>query len=155
MKMATIGIDLAKTVFQIHGVDDYGKPVVRSNCSPSHGCKHEELSQAATGGRAAKRAANALRNPRTAFAASQTGANAAASLGSLEGAVASGISLLFEPRYHLVCDTEVAAVQIGSRPNESTHCSVRRLRHAPTASNAELNVALGRITAFTLASSAL
>jgi hypothetical protein len=67
----------------------------------------------------------------------------------------SGISLLSEPRYRLVRDTEVAAVQICSRPNESTHCSVRRLRQAPTASNAELNVALGRITAFTLASSAL
>jgi hypothetical protein len=67
----------------------------------------------------------------------------------------SGIGLLSEPRYHLVRDTEVTAVQICSRANESTHCSVRRLRQARTASNAELNVALGRITAFTLASSAL
>ena len=29
MKITTIGIDLAKIVFQIHGVDDRGKVVVR------------------------------------------------------------------------------------------------------------------------------
>ena len=29
MKVTTIGIDLAKTVFQVHGVDSSGKPVVR------------------------------------------------------------------------------------------------------------------------------
>ena len=28
MKVTTIGIDLAKTVFQVHGVDGCGKPVV-------------------------------------------------------------------------------------------------------------------------------
>jgi transposase len=28
MKTTTIGIELAKTVFQIHGVDDHGKPVI-------------------------------------------------------------------------------------------------------------------------------
>jgi transposase len=29
MKITTVGIDLAKNVFQIHGVDDHGKPVLR------------------------------------------------------------------------------------------------------------------------------
>jgi transposase len=29
MKITTIGIDLAKTIFQIHGVDQYGKTIVR------------------------------------------------------------------------------------------------------------------------------
>ena len=29
MKITTIGIDLAKTVFQIHGIDERGKVVVR------------------------------------------------------------------------------------------------------------------------------
>lgn len=29
MKITTIGIDLAKEVFQIHGVDEYGKAVLR------------------------------------------------------------------------------------------------------------------------------
>ena len=29
MKITTIGIDLAKEVFQIHGVDDHGKTVLR------------------------------------------------------------------------------------------------------------------------------
>lgn len=28
MKITTVGIDLAKTVFQVHGVDQRGKPVV-------------------------------------------------------------------------------------------------------------------------------
>ena len=40
MKITTIGIDLAKevliqvsfTAFQIHGVDEHGKAVLRSNC---------------------------------------------------------------------------------------------------------------------------
>ncbi len=29
MKITTIGIDLAKSVFQVHGVDDHGKAVLR------------------------------------------------------------------------------------------------------------------------------
>ena len=29
MKITTIGIDLAKEVFQIHGVDDHGKTMLR------------------------------------------------------------------------------------------------------------------------------
>ncbi len=29
MKIATIGIDLAKEIFQVHGVDDHGKVVLR------------------------------------------------------------------------------------------------------------------------------
>ncbi|MBB5202592.1 transposase [Glaciimonas immobilis] len=29
MKMTTIGIDLAKNVFQVHGVDDHGNTVLR------------------------------------------------------------------------------------------------------------------------------
>ena len=29
MKITTIGIDLAKEVFQIHGVDEHGKAVLR------------------------------------------------------------------------------------------------------------------------------
>src|SRR5207344_3630276 len=29
MKVTTIGIDLAKNVFQVHGVDERGKPVLR------------------------------------------------------------------------------------------------------------------------------
>jgi len=29
MKITTMGIDLAKEVFQIHGVDEHGKVVVR------------------------------------------------------------------------------------------------------------------------------
>jgi len=29
MKITTIGIDLAKNIFQIHGVDQYGKTTVR------------------------------------------------------------------------------------------------------------------------------
>ena len=28
MKITTIGIDLAKSVFQVHGIDQRGKPVV-------------------------------------------------------------------------------------------------------------------------------
>jgi transposase len=35
MKTTTIGIDLAKTVFQIHGVDDHGKPVLRKRLDRS------------------------------------------------------------------------------------------------------------------------
>src|SRR5450631_1468209 len=35
MKITTIGIDLAKTVFQIHGVDDHGKPVLRKKLDRS------------------------------------------------------------------------------------------------------------------------
>ena len=29
MKITTIGIDLAKSVFQVHGVDEYGRTVLR------------------------------------------------------------------------------------------------------------------------------
>ena len=29
MKITTVGIDLAKTVFQVHGVDERGEPVIR------------------------------------------------------------------------------------------------------------------------------
>lgn len=29
MKLTTVGIDLAKNVFQVHGVDERGKPVLR------------------------------------------------------------------------------------------------------------------------------
>lgn len=29
VEISTIGIDIAKNVFQIHGVDDYGEVVVR------------------------------------------------------------------------------------------------------------------------------
>jgi transposase len=29
MKITTIGIDLAKTIFQVHGVDQHGKTIVR------------------------------------------------------------------------------------------------------------------------------
>ncbi len=29
MKITTIGIDLAKNVFQIHGANEHGKPVLR------------------------------------------------------------------------------------------------------------------------------
>ena len=29
MKITTIGIDLAKSVFQVHGVDEHGKAVLR------------------------------------------------------------------------------------------------------------------------------
>jgi transposase len=35
MKTTTIGIDLAKTVFQIHGVDDHGKLVMRKRLDRS------------------------------------------------------------------------------------------------------------------------
>ena len=31
MKITTIGIDLAKNVFQVHGVDERGKAVLRSS----------------------------------------------------------------------------------------------------------------------------
>lgn len=37
MKTTTIGIDLAKTVFQIHGVDDHGKAVMRKRLDRSKG----------------------------------------------------------------------------------------------------------------------
>jgi transposase len=33
MKITTIGIDLAKEVFQIHGVDEHGKVVLRKRLS--------------------------------------------------------------------------------------------------------------------------
>jgi len=33
MKITTVGIDLAKSVFQVHGVDQAGKPVVRKRLS--------------------------------------------------------------------------------------------------------------------------
>jgi len=29
MKITTIGIDLAKTIFQIHGVNDFGKVIIK------------------------------------------------------------------------------------------------------------------------------
>ncbi len=29
MKITTVGVDLAKTVFQVHGVDEQGEPVIR------------------------------------------------------------------------------------------------------------------------------
>lgn len=35
MKITTVGIDLAKNVFQIHGVDDHGKPVLRKKLDRS------------------------------------------------------------------------------------------------------------------------
>ena len=35
MRMTTVGIDLAKTVFQIHGEDDHGKPVLRKKLDRS------------------------------------------------------------------------------------------------------------------------
>ena len=35
MKITTIGIDLAKNVFQIHGVDDHGKPILRKKLDRS------------------------------------------------------------------------------------------------------------------------
>src|ERR1700712_175625 len=35
MKMTTVGIDLAKTVFQLHGEDDHGKPVLRKKLDRS------------------------------------------------------------------------------------------------------------------------
>lgn len=35
MKITTIGIDLAKEVFQIHGVDMHGKTVLRKRLSRS------------------------------------------------------------------------------------------------------------------------
>ena len=33
MKITTIGIDLAKSVFQVHGVDQHGKVIVRKRLS--------------------------------------------------------------------------------------------------------------------------
>ena len=33
MKVTTIGIDLAKNVFQVHGVDEQGKGVLRNSSS--------------------------------------------------------------------------------------------------------------------------
>jgi hypothetical protein len=35
MKITTVGTDLAKNVFQIHGVDDHGKPVLRKKLDRS------------------------------------------------------------------------------------------------------------------------
>lgn len=32
MEISTIGLDLAKSVFQVHGVDARGKPVVQGIC---------------------------------------------------------------------------------------------------------------------------
>ena len=29
MKITTLGIDLAKNVFQLHGVNEFGKPVIK------------------------------------------------------------------------------------------------------------------------------
>jgi len=29
MKITTVGIDLAKNVFQVHGIDEHGKPVLK------------------------------------------------------------------------------------------------------------------------------
>ena len=36
MKITTIGIDLAKSVFQVHGVDDHGKAVLRKKLDRRH-----------------------------------------------------------------------------------------------------------------------
>ena len=35
MRITTIGIDLARTVFQIHGEDDHGKPILRKKLDRS------------------------------------------------------------------------------------------------------------------------
>lgn len=35
MKITTVGIDLAKNVFQVHGVDEHGKEVVRKKLDRS------------------------------------------------------------------------------------------------------------------------
>jgi len=32
MKITTVGIDLAKNLFQVHGVDERGKAVLRNSC---------------------------------------------------------------------------------------------------------------------------
>ena len=34
MKITTIGVDLAKEVFQIHGVNDHGKTMLRNTTVP-------------------------------------------------------------------------------------------------------------------------
>ncbi|SDH89261.1 hypothetical protein SAMN05428952_10913 [Nitrosomonas sp. Nm132] len=40
MKITTIGIDLAKEVFQIHGVDTHGKTVLRKQLRHSEMAKY-------------------------------------------------------------------------------------------------------------------
>ena len=40
MKITTIGIDLAKEVFQIHGVDERGKAVLRKQLKRSEMAKY-------------------------------------------------------------------------------------------------------------------
>jgi transposase len=40
MKITTIGIDLAKEKFQIHGVDTHGKAVLRKQLCRSEMAKH-------------------------------------------------------------------------------------------------------------------
>ncbi len=40
MRIVTAGIDLAKNVFAVHGVDDNGKPVlVKPKVSPGTNCR--------------------------------------------------------------------------------------------------------------------
>jgi hypothetical protein len=46
MQIVRIGSDLAKYVFEIHGVDAHGKTVVRKTASPS--CRVSVLRQPAT-----------------------------------------------------------------------------------------------------------
>ena len=44
MKITTIGIDLAKSVFQVHGVDQRGKAIVRKRLSRAQVSKYSCLS---------------------------------------------------------------------------------------------------------------
>lgn len=39
MKITTIGVDLAKRVFQVYGVDERGRVVVRKTAPAERGCK--------------------------------------------------------------------------------------------------------------------
>jgi hypothetical protein len=39
MRLRRIGVDLAKNVFQIHGVDSHERPVWRNGCRENAGCK--------------------------------------------------------------------------------------------------------------------
>ena len=46
MKLTTIGIDLAKNVFQVHGVDQHGKTVLKKQLKRDDGdllCQHTTL----------------------------------------------------------------------------------------------------------------
>ena len=38
MQVARIGLDIAKSVFQVHGVDEHGKVVVRKQLTPAAKC---------------------------------------------------------------------------------------------------------------------